>query len=324
MIVSRSAAFLLSPHKKLYSRLCYGDNGKSIAKWLLLFILNLSSEEKLFSQSFVDVFNGSLQGLNTHYKDLPATANQTSNIYLNVTLPIKLDSHNYLILKPYFENLASQRGTGSGAEVYNLYSGILPIGIQHETRDKKWQYLVLGMPKLSSDFVDKVSGRDFQMGGYGVVTYRKSENLKIKFGVYYNSEFFGTFIVPLAAVDWKVNSRLKMYGIMPINYRIEYNIIKGKLSGGFAYKGYTRTYRLSSDFNHGYVRNNEILLKLYLDYYVSKHWVLFAEFGRTILFSPLSYFNGTKDGISQVSPIYFPIQDAFLANMGLAYRINLE
>jgi Domain of unknown function (DUF6268) len=201
---------------------------------------------------------------------------------------------------------------------------LLPLGLQHETKNKKWKLLGLVMPKISSDLVDALSTKyDFQMGGYAMATYAKSQNLKIKFGLFYNREYFGNFFIPLAAVDWKVCRWFQMYGILPNNYRFEFAAIQKKLYTGLAFKSYTRSYRLSDAYNHDYVRNNEMQLKLFVDIYFAKRFVLFGEFGRTIGYSPLVYKPGTKDR-SLSAPAYFPINDAFFFNAGIAYRIRFD
>ena len=161
-----------------------------------------------------------------------------------------------------------------------------------------------------------------QLGGYGLVTYTKSDKLKFKLGLFYNREFFGNFFVPLAGVDWRVNDRFQMYGVLPTSYRFEYAIVKQILYGGLAFKSYTRSYRLS-DANHDYVKNMELQAKAFVDVYIKKKFVLFAEFGRTINYSPLAYLYGTKTEASNL-PIYTKIQDAFFFNVGLAFRIRTD
>jgi hypothetical protein len=161
-----------------------------------------------------------------------------------------------------------------------------------------------------------------QLGGYGLVTYVHSSKLKIKLGLYYNREYFGNFFVPLAGVDWRVSDRFQMYGVLPTFYRFEYALIKQKLYAGLAFKSYTRSYRLS-DVNHDYVKNSELQAKLFVDVYIKKRFVLFAEFGRTINYSPQAYEYGTKTELLSY-PIYTKIQDAFLVQAGLAYRIRTD
>jgi hypothetical protein len=281
-----------------------------------------------FSQPFVDILNTSFQSLNTTYKDSSKIKNSTSNYYLNVTLPVKLDSQNMLIIRFYGENLYSKARIDTSDLSFNVSSALLPIGLQHETKNRKWKYLGLIMPKISGHLREETTGKDFQLGGYGLATYNKSDKFKIKYGLFYNREFFGNFFVPLFGIDWRINDRLQMYGVLPTMYRIEYAISKQKLYAGFAFKSYTRSYHIdlhngTKDSSNVYVRNNEIQAKLFVEYYIAKRFVLFGEFGRTINYSPKLYWSGTKDQVAGFN-LYSPIRDNFFFNAGLAYRIRFD
>ena len=277
-----------------------------------------------FSQPFVDIVNTGVQALNTTYKDSLKNKNATINSFLNVTLPVVLDSQNTFIIRFYGEQLHSTIQNDIYKQTNNLYVTLLPIGWQHETKNKKWKILGLAMPRLSSDFkTQAVSAYTFQMGGYGLATYVVNPKLKIKAGLYYNREAFGNFFMPLAGVDWVINDRLQLYGVLPTMYRIEYALVKQKLYVGLAFKSFTRSYRLS-DANHNYVKNVEIQAKMFVDFYIAKKFVLFAEFGRTIGYSPLAYVYDTRKTLLNTNPIYTKIQDAFFIQAGLAFRIRSD
>jgi len=283
---------------------------------------------KGFSQPFVDILNTSLQSLNTTYKDSANLKNRTNNYFLNITLPIKIDSQNTVIVRFYGENLYSQTQVDTSYLSYNLTSALLPIGLQHETKSKKWKYVALIMPKISGHLREERTSQDFQLGGYGLATYTKSDKFKIKFGLFYNREFFGNFFVPLLGVDWRVTDRFQMYGVMPTSYRAEYAIVKQKLYAGLAFKSYTRSYHINlhngkTDSTNVYVRNNELQLKAFVDFYIAKRFVLFGEFGRTLNYSPKMYWSGSKDLVTGFN-LYSPINDNFFFNVGLAYRIRFD
>ena len=282
---------------------------------------------KGISQPFVDILNTSFQSLNTTYKDSSKISNSTSNYYLNLTIPIKIDTQNTVIVRFYGENLNTQATINSQALSFNVSSALLPIGLQHETKSKKWRYLGLVTPKLSGHLREETTNKDFQLGGYGLATYTKSDKFKIKFGLFYNREFFGNFFVPLFGIDWRVSDRFQMYGVLPTNYRLEYAVVKQKLYAGLAFKSYTRSYHIDlhngTDSSNVYVRNNEIQAKAFVDYYISKSFVLFGEFGRMINYSPKLYWSGGKDLVTNFN-LYSPIKDNFFFNVGLAYRIRFD
>ncbi|HTA63197.1 MAG TPA: DUF6268 family outer membrane beta-barrel protein [Bacteroidia bacterium] len=294
--------------------------GYTFIRKIVFVLATLLLSLKGVSQPYVDIVNTSAQSLQSNYKDALNSKNTTTDYFLNLTIPLVLDSQNTFIVRFYGENLQSTIKNDLYTQTYNLYSTLLPIGLQHETKNRKWKFMGLVMPKLSSDFKAKISSYDLQVGGYGLATYALNKKLKIKAGLFYNREFFGNFFVPLFSIDWDATDRLKLYGVLPTTYRIEYALVKQKLYAGLAFKSYTRSYRLS-DANHDYVKNVELQTKAFLDVYIKKKFVLFAEFGRTIGYSPLAYLYQTKTE-AQYIPIYTKIQDAFFFNVGLALRIR--
>jgi hypothetical protein len=205
----------------------------------------------------------------------------------------------------------------------------LPLGMKLVSKNKKWETIIIGIPKLASDMRDKVDSYDIQYGGIFMEQFVKSPTFKIKAGLYYNREAFGNFYVPLVGVDWKVNKRFSMYGILPTNYKLEFNLVKNKLYTGLNLKYFTRSFRLSKWDNHDYVRYNEAQVKLFLDYYIIPKTVLFAEVGYDIRENPLQHKYATDDremrNISWNNPVYTPTKGGYLLfSVGLAYRIRFD
>jgi hypothetical protein len=182
----------------------------------------------------------------------------------------------------------------------------------------------MSLQKIASDFKDVIDKHDYQYGGIFLQTYIPNEKVKIKYGIYYNREFFGNLIVPLFGVDWKVSDRLYIYGVLPTNYKVEYNIIKNKLYTGFNLKFFTRSYRLSQLQGNDYVRYNETQIKLFIDYFAYKKILLFAELGYSLGKNPLQYHYNTKDLETISNPVYSPLKSYPLINIGLAYRIRMD
>lgn len=92
------------------------------------------------AQPFVDLINTSYQSLSTTYKDSLKEFNRTDNFYLNLTIPVKLDSQNMLICRFYGEKLITYfKDHNAPAEArnsdYSVNSALLPIGLQHETKN---------------------------------------------------------------------------------------------------------------------------------------------------------------------------------------------
>lgn len=276
----------------------------------------------VFSQPFVDIVNANAQSFSSTYKDSLKSKNKTNNYFLNLFFPKEFKNGNTLLVRLNSEWLNSHYSNSNASYASDLYSVSMPVGMQFLTKNKKWKILTMGIAKFSSDFKD-LSEKDFQLGGIFLTTYVKSEKLKIKAGLYYSKEFFGNLFIPLVGVDWKATEKLQFYGILPSNYRIEYKL-NSKFYTGINFRTYNRSYRLSEKKNNDFVQNFEIQTKLFIDYYLAKNLVAFAEFGRTIGYSILQYEEkNTKDKV-----LYNPIYSSFTDNLffagGVAYRIRMD
>lgn len=251
-------------------------------------------------------------------------------------MPLRVDSNNMIIIRWFGELLNTTSIVRSNSEVpfsnvianndiaykNTFYATILPVGLQHETRDKKWKWLVLAMPKLAGTLGQGTSNYNFQAGGFALVTKKINEKLSLKGGLFYNREFFGNFWVPIISADWKVSERFKMYGTFPTFYKFEFCLLKHKLYSGLAYKSYTRSFLLPGA-SHNYIKMNDMSLKLFLDLYIKKKLFLFAEAGQMINYGLLDYRYGTNEEIIN-SVLYRKVKLPLFFNCGIAYRLRFD
>ncbi len=312
---------------------------KTRIKYLSLFVVLLTTTS-VFAQPYVDIINFNYQAVRTNYKDSFAGKNNVDNFALNLMVPIKLDSQNTIIVRWFGERLNTSTLVKKDCVVpYNdikanndidysgqLYATFMPIGFQHQTKTstsgKNWKYLILAMPKIAGTVGEKVTADNFQMGVYAMATRKLKDNLSIKGGLFYNREFFGNFFVPIISVDWKVNSRFQMYGTFPTFYKFEYQLAKQKVYTGISYRSYTRSFLLSGS-EKNYMRINDLSLKCFVDVYIKKKFLLFAEFGRMLNYSQLDFKYNTKTEVL-TNPLYRKVNQPFFINCGVAYRIRFD
>lgn len=274
----------------------------------------------LKAQPFADIITYSYQTFSAPYKAVDSQKNRTDDYVLNFFLPKEFKSGHTFLLRLNTEYLNTIHVSSYNYAVASLS---LPIGFQLATKNKKWKTVLLAIPKVASDFKDKIDKPDLQMGGIVLQNYVYNDQLKFKAGLYYNREAFGNFFMPLIGIDWKATERINFYGILPTNYKVEYNLIKKKLYTGLNFKSYTRSFRLSPNQNNDYVRYNEIQLKLFLDYFIYKKIVLFGEVGYALGKSPIQFMYKT-DQETVVNPIFPQVKNGLVFNIGLAYRIRLD
>jgi len=131
---------------------------------------------------------------------------------------------------------------------------------------------------------------DRQYGGVILTTYKKNQSLSLKFGIYYNKEFFGNYFIPLVGIDWQINKKNNLFGVLPGNMIFEHKVNQ-KFYYGTSFRALTNSYRLqttdpcfSGDCTaRNYLRVDDNQLGIFADVYPFKKIVLTAETGYTIL-----------------------------------------
>ncbi len=287
---------------------------------------------KTIAQPFVDILSFNYQSFSTTYKDTTRWKNHTDNYALNLFLPKEFKNGNTLLIRINSEMIKSTF-IGDSSVTKQLSAVSMPLGFMFVSKNKKWKTVAIVIPKLAGDFKDKNLMTYAQLGGLFIENYQIKENVKLKAGLYYNHEAFGDFFMPLVGVDWKINKRITLYGILPTNYKFEVNIIKNRLYTGLCFKSFTRSFRVYNpvvapdgtlDNPYTYVRYDEEQIKLFLDCFIYKKFLLFAEAGYTLGKSPIEYINGNQWEQRFVSPVYAPTKPYMIFNVGIAYRIRQD
>lgn len=275
-----------------------------------------------FSQPYTDIASFTYQHFSSDYKNNPNLRNQTDNYQLNLFYPKVFKNGNVFLLRFNTEMLHSSTNLASDNSS-NLSSFSLPIGFQWVSKSKRWKTVLMGIPKLASNFEGAIVSKDWQYGGLFLEDYSPSEKLKLKAGLYYNREAFGNFFVPLLGVDWKATDRIYLYGILPNSYKIEYSIIKDKFFTGLDLKSGYRSFNLSNTTQHNYVRFDETLAKFFLEGFVAKNLLLSGEVGYSFGKSPQQYYSDTNE-LNETNIIYTPLKKSPVFNIGISYRIRNE
>jgi len=273
------------------------------------------------AQPFVDPLNVKYQ----NFSQVPYSDNETnklsSSLYeATILLPIELENKDVVLINADLTKM-NFNTTSENVIHTNLYSTSLSFGYDHGWKNSKWRTMGMLIPKINSDF--KNTSDAFQMGGVILANYKKNDNLKYHFGVYYNQEFFGDYLIPLLGIEWKINDRMNLFGDLPSNLNFEYKINK-KLYAGAAFQSVISTYRLS---NGDYVREGDNALghdqlKLYVNVYLTPHIVAYAEAGET--FYRMYNLYDTNNHAIETNPVFHKSNDGFFYTTGLAYRIRLD
>ncbi len=240
---------------------------------------------------------------NTVYTDLASVA---------LTIPLKVDS-DYFVINPVYENFRMTFPLTFVDREFHV--GYIPLTWRHRW-NSKWKTAFVFIPKVSSQLNNGFKRSDMQYGGAILTTRQKKETLKYKIGVYYNSEFFNHFVLPLIGIDWNINSKWNLFGVLPGSMNLEYKFRKS-MHAGIMFRSITSSYRT---FDYNFIRVNDNHLKLFLDFYLTKNQVISIEAGHTILRNYRSGFR--KSG--EVDYYEMNVTDGYLFRISYALRLRTD
>lgn len=273
------------------------------------------------SQPFVDIANFNYQTFTATTKN-DSSLKSTTEIYsFNLFLPKEFKNGNAFLFRINGESIQSSINLLN--ETSKVSSLSMAFGFQWYSENKKWKSIIIGIPKLASDFKESIDGNDWQYGVLFIENYKLNPKIQLKAGFYINKEAFGNFFVPLLGLDWKATDRLYCYGILPTNYKIEYAIVKKKVNAGLNFKAFTRSFQLSEEQNNDYIRFDEVVLKGFVEYYFYQNIVFYAEIGRSLGKNPLEY-RSNSDELSSQNSMYQPTNKYPMITVGLTYRLSQD
>lgn len=183
---------------------------------------------------------------------------------------------------------------------YDVFSVGLQLGYKRTWNDK-WETLFMAIPRLNSDF-DSITSQHFQAGGLVLATKHKNDRFAWKFGTYYNSEFFGPFIIPLLGWSWKINSKWQFDLLLPVTANLIYQPRKNYRTG-IMFDGSNGSYRVSGA-NRNYVEKLDNNIAWFNEVYMTKNIVFHAKIGHSFLRYYRSYHGDEQIGL-KVGPAVF-------------------
>jgi|SRR6185295_11414596 len=253
------------------------------------------------------------QGLNEKTSPL-----QSNFFTADVTFPIELKKGgDAIIINPFFTNNQGEVSTKD----FHVISEALLIGFLKKDIFQNWNLLSSFIVRRNTE-VDIDSKDSWQYGGILLATWKKNQDVSFKFGFYYNKEFFGNYFVPLVGLDWKIDAKNNLFGVLPGYMIFEHKVVP-KFYYGFAFRAFTNSYREEIidpiAGNSNYLRIDDNPLGIYADTYLSKKIVLSAEAGYTIL---RRYRYGFKEENIHTKTDYK--NDNFYFKASLAYRLRLR
>ncbi|QES88092.1 DUF6268 family outer membrane beta-barrel protein [Rhizosphaericola mali] len=154
--------------------------------------------------------------------------------------------------------------------------------------DNKWLHF-FGQAGIYSDFKD-ISGKDYRFMLGGIYTVKHSERLTTGWGINYARQFFGNQINPFVAINYDINDRWKLAGLLPINPILTFKI-NDHFSWSNELNAKVESYRLSAiDNDNGFIQTKGWRGISQLKYTIKKHHQFAAGIGYNFR-QDISYFN---------------------------------
>lgn len=303
-------------------RVSFLKNKNINMKNIFLIILLLVVSVLCFSQPYFDL-------VNTKYTISPdagilnrqKTSNHLSNVTCGVNLPfvLKKDSTT-LVISPAFEswNISIDSIQGIPGSITSL---VLPFSIIKPV-SQKWIVLFSIIPRWNGYNSQLVVKNNFQLGLAGLASYKKRQGLVYKFGIYYNSEFSGTFIMPLLGIDWKINERNNLFGVLPGSVTYEHKV-NNRFYWGSTFKAITNSYQAgfyNFTSNTKFIRVDDNQFSFFADGYLTRYLVVTIEAGHSVS-------RQLRLGTEHSGTKYYykeKMRDDFLFKAGVAYRLRFR
>lgn len=247
------------------------------------------------------------------------TGNQIQYYNFSLTLPLirKRDS-SIFAFSPFAERWDTRVKAMSGFPSH-VSSLALPLNMV-KPLSKKWGIVFVIVPRWNGN-QPNIFSNNFQLGGVFLTTWKKRPGLTWKLGVYYNSDLSGPIVWPLLGIDWRINKRDNLFGVLPGSLVFEHKRTL-RFYYGAVFKAITNTYSAGTDdtvTGSRYLRIDDNQLSLFADFYVLSKLVVTAEAGHSV-------FRALRLGIKDAAVKYYykeKMNDNLLVKISLAYRIRL-
>lgn len=304
-------------------------------KYLLLIQLFLAGSFA-FSQNYVDILKVSASTTPNNTFDSSTVKTKLQEACVDLTIPVKIHEGLSALTGVTYESL--QTKLVADGITKNFGSTTLKIGFNKQL-NQRWSTTVMALPKIASVPIaignNSFNQHDFQLGGMALFKYKKRENLNYKLGLYYNSELFGPFFVPMLGLYYQSpNKKLEANILLPLQADVNYQVLPF-MNVGCNFNGQIRSYHLKNVIDNNpntYVTKSTNELFAYLKFNITKSISLQTKLGQS--FGRTYKVYDTADKVSFALPATFigdkrqqlnsNFSDGMIFQVTLMYRLHLN
>lgn len=201
-------------------------------------------------------------------------------VEVSATLPVRLDTNGrLLVVDPYFVQWRSLTGgehyepehPGQVQETMRGSGGALTY--VHPFAGGRWKLATAAIGRYH--WLGEQSHGDMQYGGVVLLSRVLKPSLTLRMGTYANYDAFGWFVLPLLGIDWRIDAKHNLFGIMPGSLNYEHKV-SSRFSWGASFRAYTTSFGVRAG---DYRRIDENPLGVFADLYLARQVVLRIEGG---------------------------------------------
>ena len=247
---------------------------------------------------------------------------------IETALPYEFENGNIFGVKPQYKTVF----LGSDDDILKdlrLHTFKLPLFTYLQFGESDWSIYLDISPKLNSD-LKNISWKHFQIGGMFLLFKDRNEKFFWQFGMFYNQDTYGPFIMPLLGFDWRITEKDYFAVLLPA-YIIYERKLSTKFYTGFELELSGETFRLGgSAYENSYISQlgeNKLTFmtepRLFLDYYILPHLVLYLRTGMRLFHM---YEHYTIDDFRVQVPEYVEgkLKENFYMEAGIAIRFRYD
>ena len=298
-------------------------------KYYILLRLLLASAVAV-SQNYIDVLKVTASTTSNNQFDSSATNTKLNELLVDLTVPVKINNTSAILTGVIYESIQTKLFADGNPK--NFGSSTLKLGFNKQL-NQRWSATVLALPKMASDY-NSFNSSGFQLGGIALFKYKKNDNLNFKTGLYYNTESFGPFFVPMLGVYYQSpNKKFEANIMLPLQADVNYKVLPF-MNVGCNFNGQVRSYHLNhvTDANPStYVTKSTNEVFGYLKFNITKSISLQTKIGQS--FGRTYKIYDEKDKVTVGLPATFignkrqqlnsNFSNGMIFQMTLLYRLHL-
>jgi hypothetical protein len=250
-------------------------------KHFIFILITLLSFAAIKGQNYVDILKVNASTTPDNTFDTSTTKTKINQIDADLTVPIKINDRFSIITGVMYETFQTKLFEDGNVKTFG--STALKIGANKQFNDR-WSGTAVLLPKIASDY-KSITGKDFQVGVVGIMKYKKNDNTSYKFGLYYNSELFGPFFVPMVGMYYlSPNKKFETNIMLPLQADLNYKLIPF-INVGVNFNGQIRSYHLTdvhSTHHSTYIARSTNEFYAYLKFNVTKSLSITTKVGQSL------------------------------------------